>query len=529
MAEAAPPLTTVFIQDFYQREQEPPVPSQWKNIKGTLTSSINQLKEKYTRRNRTSLYERKISLFPLVYLPKLVLERVLIYLDASDIFHLCLTCRFLKGIINGYAKQLPCLHQTVRQFYGETFYEQQYYQKKHFCDYFNGITWMPALSQQNTIRPQIRAIASHCPLMTASLARMLSNKGYINKKRLCILPTVSDTTAIKMLPDSDNRLISAHYDGNLKVWNLMDNIPHCLKTLRHNNHGDVIHFITYTTAYSFITYSFQVISFWNLKQPEGEELLSSFTDHSILQDPETENSDISAIQLISDQDARFASGYGNGHMVVWGLAPSNTAHFDRLYNISFGQKTICNISSLGDNYFATMTCTNHKLVHIWKVCHNEGFQRVSNLRFLHDIKTINKLGPNKLIVTMGTKERFGVFKRDFLTQAPLQASWFNTLQGNFEYEMFFSNTTLVELLDGRFASIGEEHVHIWDPSSLDENTSPVRSLPFPPSTHIANPEQNRRFALFPLNGPRLAVAVTNSIEIWNLTPADLDEHDGHQA
>ncbi|WP_211828093.1 F-box-like domain-containing protein [Kistimonas asteriae] len=528
MAEAASPITTVFIQESHQNEQEHHKPSRWKSIKTALASPINTFKKKHTQHERQLLYERNILHSPLVRLPNLVLEKILTYLDAKAIYQLRLTCHFFEEIIIDCAKKLPCTHLKVFQFYGETHHEQCGYQTKQFLDYFDGIAWMPALSRQNSIRPQIRANASKCPLLTATLARILSNTGHLNKQRVYILPTISDTTAMLMLPGTSKRLISAHYNGTLKLWHLTENIAHCVKTLRHNNGGDVIHFIIYTTDHCLITCSFQAICFWDLDQPEGHEWLANFSEHTILQGVDQENNEISTIQLISDKEVRFASGYRNGLIIIWGLIHRHARQFYRLHEIPFGSKSICSISSLGDNFFSTMTCANHKLVHIWKISDSEGVQHVSNLRFLHDIKTLQRLGPNKLIATMGQKEHFAILKRDFLAQAPLQISWFNALPSHVEYEIFYSNSTLAELLDGRFASIGEEHVHIWDPSAPDENTRPVRSFSFPPSMDIENPEQNRRFALFPLSGPLLGVSVTSCIEIWNLTPSGLEAHGEHQ-
>ena len=179
MAYASSSSKTIFISD---RSASTEQVQRHRNPIRALSSVAGNITRKFnwatTSNHQQELYTRNIKKSPLCRLPPPILIYIFHFLDAKDLYTLSRTCHLLKEVVFNHPIHFPCIHPLTSYFYGKTLKEQLHYQTPTFTEKFNGVRWMPTISEQNDIPVRIKAKASQCPLMTATLARYLSNNLY---------------------------------------------------------------------------------------------------------------------------------------------------------------------------------------------------------------------------------------------------------------------------------------------------------------------------------------------------------------
>ena len=452
---------------------------------------------------------------PFINLPDELIKKIMSYLSAREINILMPLHSKLKRIaLDHYNK--PCTNLLVQRYFGENSQEQSSFITAVFLEYFNLKRTQCILKQQNIPKGLINE-AHNCPLVTAAILRKQSNLGHIKRRRIHLINIPTYTTTIKEIDPHKKLLATAHTNGETRIWCLASEQAELIKTCHSSNSEEPITFIANPTPNSLYTGSCALIERFD-RIPRHNQPLQAFSEHR-------DNLDITTIQLITDLPLIFVSGYKNGSAIIWKLLQPDTTTFQIMHRFSFCETEIHRFSVLNSEHITTFPCFRessgkdaaHKKAFFWRLDQNHQAELLANLRFSRNVKSFTRLDHGRLVATTDNCSHITVLNSDFLQHQLQTVDWFEVHAGQFENEIYNSDTRSTALLDGRLATIGAEHIYIWEPSHHGTDIQPSLSIPFPPNCNSSSPRRN--FSLFTIqNGQFLVVALEKMIEIWDLIP-----------
>ncbi len=418
---------------------------------------------------------------------------------------------------------LPCFDPYSQRCFGKTFNEQNSHLSPQFKEYFDSKRWMPIL-RKKVLSETVLNHAECCPILRAAIVRKLNLSP---KELICTFNAPTYTTAIATLPHKPDKLISAHIDGTVNIWDLSKCLPSPDSTfLTHdpeNQEESVnIEFIAPLSARHLLTGSCAKIKLWYLNDTENYECIKIFNEHNQFQTGDEAYGTTTAIKLIYSNGVRFVAGYDNKHVILWELNEHKTSYVALAdWN---NDCSIRHFSLLKPNSLAIIPQTKSEALHIWDISlpASPTLEPQTFCSKRYGIKNALLLWGYKLVLTSLKGDHYAVIDR-FPVPNPQHVSWFPSLHDDykFHFEAHHSYTTSITSFDGQFVSIGNKEINFWNIGITNKETYPDLSMSFLEENEPTGAD--RKYALFSIQeGRLLALALKKYIEIWDLAAVRSD-------
>ncbi|GFR89451.1 hypothetical protein ElyMa_000794200 [Elysia marginata] len=486
----------------------------WRRIYTPMHSIAQQTYNRVTWKLQNFFSPRRIT-----GLPPEVIVPIFKNLDAQQILEL----RPLHSVLYEASLQaLPCFDPYAQHCFGMTFTEQNSHLSPQFKKYYENKRWMPIL-RKKALPEAILNHAEYCTIFRAAIIRKLA---LYPKELICTFNSPTYTTAIATLPHNPDKLVSAHIDGTINIWDLSKRspLPDSPSFRAHDPEGrDNIQFIAPLSARHLLTGSCAEIKLWHLNDSENHECIKIFNEHNQFQNGDRAYGATTAMQLISSDGVRFVAGYDNNHVILWELNKPQTCYLALAdWN---NDCSIRHFSLLAPNSLAIIPYAKSEAVHIWDISlpTSPTIEPQTFCSEHHGIKHALLLWGQKLVFTSLRGDYYAVTER-FPERGRQPLSWFPTLHNanKFHFEAHHSHTTSTASFDGQFISIGNDEINFWNIGITNQETYPEFSMPFLEEEKESS-EADRKYALFSIqDGRLLVIALKKHIEVWDLAAARPD-------